>query len=212
MKQDLREAQPNDKKGFDIEAALSCAAAFQETGERLLLELPNRVTESDAPHAFPPALGPVVVGAVNLAFAIEVYFKVILNHCRVEQSKRRGHNLGELYRSLPECFRTVIEYRYQQRRAADWAGKYPKLAISAVQRSAWRPEWNNSDVELLELEPLLESSANLFNSWRYVFEVNIPDADEHQIHVLEWALLISACRAIADTIKATRPARPADLV
>jgi len=147
-------------------------------------------------------MGDVVAAATNLAFAIELYIKVILTLSKIPVPLgREGHDLGKLYAAMPEHFRSVIGRSYEERRKKDWKGRYPSITVSIGQVSAGIPKWNDGCSESLDLEALLNRSSNIFTSWRYIYEFKKPDEGGWQFHRLEYGLLLSACRAMQDTIK-----------
>ncbi len=184
----------------DADAALACAEAFLRVAEPLVVGIRERVEESTQPQPFQAGIGDVVAGATNLAFAIELYIKVILfvTNIKVPQG-RDGHDLGKLYAALPQHFRIVIEKRYEEMRRRDWDGKYPSLTLAKRPQPASLPKWDD-DSESLDLGPLLTRSADVFTSWRYIWEFRNPGQDQYEFHRLEYGLLVSACRAVRDTI------------
>jgi len=147
-------------------------------------------------------MGDMVAAATNLAFAIELYIKVILTVSKIAVPiGREGHDLGKLYAAMPQHFRGVIGRSYEETRKEDWNGKYPSITVSIGQVSAGIPKWDDDRSESLDLDALLIRSSNIFTSWRYIYEFKKPDPGGWQFHRLEYGLLLSACRAMRDTIK-----------
>jgi hypothetical protein len=122
----------------------------------------------------------------------------------------RSHDLGELYEAMPQCFRVVVGRSYEETRKKDWNGKYPSITVSIGQVSAGIPKWDDNSSESIDLEELLKRSSDVFISWRYIFEFKKPAEGGWQFRRLEYGLLLSACRAMRDTIKSLQnpPACP----
>jgi len=186
---------------FDRDAALACAEAYLRLAEPAVIRIKD-VEESTQPHPFSPNFGDMVAAATNLAFAIELYIKVILIASKIDVPVGGdGHNLGKLYAAMPQHFRGVIGRSYEGRRKKDWNGRYPSITISAGPVSANVPKWDDDRSESLDIEALLVRSSDIFTSWRYIFEFKNPGEGGRITRRLEYGLLLSACRAMRDTIK-----------
>ena len=194
----------------DLNAALGCAEAYLRLAEPAVIRIKD-VEESTQPRPFSPSFGDVVAAATNLAFAIEVYIKAILIVSKIDvPTGREGHNLGKLYQAMPQHFKGVIGRSYEETWKKDWNGRYPSITVSIGQVSAGLPKWDGYRNESLDLEALLHRSSHIFTSWRYIYEFKKPDEGGWQFHRLEYGLLLSACRAMRDTIKSLQnpPANP----
>lgn len=82
---------------------------------------------------------------VNGAFACELFMKSIMIKDFGEDKYCRGHNLQQLYNSLPDDRRKSIE------------GHYAEV----------------NDTNSTELKEFLSRSANAFQDWRYAFEKSV---------------------------------------
>ena len=195
----MKQLPPNCER--DVNAALACAEAYLRLAEPAVIKI-KELEESTEPHPFSPSFGDMVAGATNLAFAIELYIKAILIVSEIEVPQGRdGHNLGKLYALMPSHFKTVIEESYVKTRNNDWIGIYPSISLSAGQVTAAIPKWDDTRGASLDLGALLNRSSDIFTSWRYIYEFKKPAEGEWCFHRLEYGLLLSACRAMRDTIK-----------
>lgn len=194
-------------KERDLNAILACAEAYLRLAEPSVIKI-KELPESKQPNQFSFCMGDAVAGATNLAFAIELYIKAILIVSKIEVPQGRdGHNLAKLYAVMPEHFKIVIGESYEKTRKKDWMGQIPSITLSIGQAMAGIPKWEyNHDVSL-ELEALLHRSSNIFTSWRYIFEFEKPDEDQWCFHRLEYGLLLSACRAMRDTVNQMKTRR-----
>lgn len=185
----------------DRQVAIECADAYLRLAEPAVIRI-QHVPESAQSGPFSPGLGDVVAAATNLAFAIELYIKTILLVSKVDVPLgREGHNLGKLHAAMPQHFIGVIGRSYEETRKKDWHGKYPSITLSIGQISAGLPKWDDNRSDSLDLQALLDRSSDIFTKWRYIYEFKKPDDGGFQFHRLEYGLLLSACRAMRDTIK-----------
>src|ERR1700722_961654 len=185
----------------DRDAALACAEAYLRLAEPAIIKI-QEVEESYQARPFSPRVGDMVAAATNLAFAVELYIKTILLISKVEVPLgREGHHLGKLYAAMPQHFRDVIGRSYEETRKKDWNGKYPSIVVAKGPLSAGLPKWDEDRSKSLDLGALLDRSSDIFISWRYIYEFKNPDKKGRQFHRLEYGLLLSACRAMRDTIK-----------
>jgi hypothetical protein len=152
-----------------------------------------------------PKLGDLAVCATNIAFAIELYLKAILLLSNIDPGK--DHKLGEIYRRLPQCYKDLIELVFEERRKKDWNGKYPSITLAAMQSVEKSPVWDDHHVRSFTIQTLLDGSSDVFISFRYLYEMNF-NSDGLQYHRFEYALLLSACRALRDAISQVTPDLP----
>ena len=185
----------------DLDAAIACAEAYLRLAEPALIRIKD-VEESKEPDSFSSSLSDSVAAATNLAFAIELYIKAILIVSKIDVPQGRdGHKLGTLYAKMPQHFRDVIEKSYEETRKKDWNGVYDSITLSIGQVLAGIPKWDDNRSESFDLQVLLNRSSDIFTSWRYIYEFKKPEEDRWQFHRLEYCLLLSACRAMRDTIR-----------
>jgi hypothetical protein len=185
----------------DLGAVLACAEAFLRLAEPAVLRI-MKLNESTEPGPFKPSFGDTVAAATNLAFAIELYIKSILIVSKVDMPLGRdGHNLGKLYRLMPQHFRDVIGKSYEETRKDNWFGRIPSVSLSVGKMQTGIPKWDDNRSDSLDIEELLIRSADVFTSWRYIYEFKKPDNGGWQFYRLEYGLLLSACRAMRDTVK-----------
>jgi len=170
--------------------------------ESLVIRIGEDIGEGTQPRPFPPSVGDLVVTATNLAFAIELYIKVVLVLSQVDVPRgREGHDLGKLYSSTPQHFKVIIERFYNERRK-DWKGR--RSCITVSKGPADPPEWDDHSSESPDIGALLDRAGDLFSSWRYIYEFTDPGQGEYQLHRFEYGLLLSACQAMQDTVKMSR--------
>ncbi|MGA2180224.1 MAG: HEPN domain-containing protein [Verrucomicrobiota bacterium] len=190
----MKQASSNN----DRDAALACAEAFLRLAEPVVIRIGKDMEESTKSHPFLPSMGDVAAAATNLAFAIELYIKAILITSKTD---KHGHDLGKLYAAMPRHFKDVIENSYEETRKKDWNGRYPSITVAMRPVPANLPKWNDNCSEPLDLGALLNRSSDIFTSWRYIYEFKNADKGGWQSHCFEYGLLLSACRAMRDTIK-----------
>jgi HEPN domain-containing protein len=195
----MEPAQPK----HDRDAAVLCAEAFLRLAEPVVIRIGKDVPESTTQsRPFLPSMGDVAAAATNLAFAIELYIKGILIASKIEApTGRDGHNLGKLYAAIPKHFKDVIERSYEDTRKKDWNGRYPSITVALRPEPANLPKWDDIRSQSLGLGPLLDRSSDIFSSWRYIYEFKNPGEGGWKSHHFEYGLLLSACRAMQDTIK-----------
>jgi hypothetical protein len=188
----------------DIGAVLECAEAYLRLAEPAVLRI-MKLNESTEPHPFNRDMADGVAGATNLAFAIELYIKSILYVSKIDVPLRReGHNLGKLYAAMPEHFKVMIGKSYEETRKDNWFGRTPSITLSVGEMQAGIPKWDDNRSESWDIETLLVRSADVFTCWRYIFEFKKLEKGEWQFYPLQYGLLLSACRAMRDTIKEMR--------
>jgi len=192
------QAQPK----HDSDAAVACAEAFLKLAEPVVIRIAEDVPESTKQsRPFLASMGDVAAAATNLAFAIELYIKAILIASKIDApAGRDGHNLGKLHAAMPQHFKTVIEKSYEKTRKRDWEGKYPSITIAMRRAPPNLPKWNDNRSQSFDLASLLNRSSDIFTSWRYIYEFKNPGEGGWQSHRFEYGLLLSACRAMRDTI------------
>jgi hypothetical protein len=192
----VKQNAPQDN--YDRDATLACAEAFLRLAEPVVTRIGENVEESTQSHPFLQNMGDAAAAATNLAFAIELYIKAILITSKIDA---RGHDLGKLYAAMPQHFKVVIENSYEETRKKDWNGKYPSITVAMRPVPANLPKWNDNRSEPLNLEALFNRSSDVFTSWRYIYEFKNADKGGWQSNRFEYGLLLSACRAMRDTIK-----------
>ena len=187
----------------DRDAAVAFAEAFLRVAEPVVIRIRKDVPESTTQsRPFLPSMGDVAAAATNLAFAIELYIKAILIASNVDvPTGRDGHNLGKLHAAMPQHFKDMIERSYEETRKKDWNGKYPSIILAMRPEPANLPNWDDNRSESLDLGALLNRSPHIFTDWRYIYEFKNPGEGGWQSRRFEYALLLSACRAMRDTIK-----------
>ena len=196
----MKQAPPNPD--LDRNAVVACAEAFLRLAEPVVIRIGKDVEECAESHPFLPSMGMLAAAATNLAFAIELYIKAILIASKIDvPTGREGHNLGTLYTLMPQHFKTVIERSYEETRKKDWNGRYPSITVAMRPGPANLPKWDDDSGKSLDLGALLNRSSDIFTSWRYIFEFRNPGEGGWKSHRFEYGLLVSACRAMRDTIK-----------
>lgn len=177
----------------DAASAFACAEAFRRLAEPFLARIGVDVKERT--ESTPANLGDLVAAAANLAFAIELYIKALLDLLRSDVPQI--HDLGKLYASLPLPAQAEIEGSYESWRK-EWYGKRASITIAKGPTAA--PEWDDTRAESHGLASVLERSGDVFSSWRYIYEFTQPTHGSHQFHRFEYGLLLSACRAIRSAV------------
>lgn len=182
----------------DWKAALSCADSFLRLAEPLAIRISEDVEEGRQPQAPEPSFGDMVAAAVNLAFAIEVYIKVILFVSNIDVPKH--HDLGKLFAVMPRHFKVLIEKYYEETRR-NWSGKRASITIAAATKPTEIPKWDDYSSESSGLGALFGRTGDLFSSWRYIYEFKDSGACEYQFRRFEYGLLLCACHAIRATVE-----------
>lgn len=173
-------------------AATVSASRFRETALNLLDAAPpmtgggGEVTEDE--------LGVVVCAATNLALALELYLKAAHIKARTNFTKKT-HSLDELFLALPVEVQTQIGAKFDELLAAVPAEKVQ--FIDLARGPATPPNWNPTVALETGLLPMLKRSRDAFQSWRYVFELEVSPTPKHEIIRLEHTSLNVACEAVA---------------
>lgn len=173
----------------DLEAGLACADAFRRLAEPLLpmiaLDLPEGKVRTNVD------LGDLVACAANLAFALEMYFKTLLALKAVEIPTT--HDLGRLFDALPLRTQAYLGHSFKGHLRTRWVGRPATVTLAVGDPGT--PAWSDHR-RPMDLRSVLARSSNLFQDWRYVFEVSIPAGEQYQFHEFEYGALSSACSAI----------------
>ena len=176
-------------RSHDFRAGLVCAEAFQRLAEPFVSRIARDVKE--CPQHPSSDFGDLVACATNLAFALELYIKTLLAQLAV--SVPSHHHLRQLYDALPQEIRADIGKTYAAVRA-QWHGRC--ASVTFAKGPADTPSWGEYVNVPMDLESLLERSSDLFQSWRYIYEVTIPEDSQYQFHQFEYGPLLRACDAV----------------
>jgi hypothetical protein len=176
---------------------LSCAETFHEIGISFFEEIATDLPEGTGGETPPPALGALVASATNLAFALELYLKTL--RVRDHLPYVATHDLWELFQGLPAGTKSRIEAHYDRDRKSGARSRRARITIAKGPIET--PEWSEFDRQPEGLEPMLKRSKNAFSSWRYVFEVAIPEDSQYQFHAFEYRLLDCACNAVKAIVR-----------
>ncbi|MDG6898789.1 MAG: hypothetical protein JRN24_03520 [Nitrososphaerota archaeon] len=128
-----------------------------------------------------------------MSFALELYLKAA--HIRARTGfNLKTHRLDTLFSSLPEEERTDVSARYEAllKQVRDDQIQFIDLARGPVTT----PAWPMGDRLRDGLVPMLERSRDVFQSWRYAFEIGLPRASMHQVIRFEHSLMHIACEAL----------------
>jgi|GEM_PF-1760664 hypothetical protein len=183
---------------FNVQWALVCGEAFQRLAETFIPKIRAIQERPPSPTLPPSEIGDLVACATNLGFAIELYLKALLTLLNLRAPK--NHNLHALYREIPQPVRNLIEDVYDIALHENLSVGSPvsiTLATSPLPLGA--PIWDT--MGSLALPDALERSKDLFQSWRYVSEVNKPNQALYAFHNFEYGLLWWAAEAVRAEIK-----------
>jgi HEPN domain-containing protein len=172
---------------FVPKAALFCAESFQRLGEQFIDNIGN-IPEGSTQN-FEVEFGNVVSSATNLALALEIYLKTLLN--QLGQPIHKIHDLGKLYTDLPQKIKKEIEDKYDK--ALHSLPENTRVSITIAKGPYNTPIWKKH--KSIEIAELLKRSADVFVSWRYIF-VYEPKESDYEFHEFEYRLLVLACEAI----------------
>lgn len=177
------------ERSHDFRAGLVCAEAFQRLAEPFVSRIARDVKEGlQNPSS---DLGDLVACAANLAFALELYIKTLL--AQLAMPVPSHHHLRQLYDALPQEIRADIGKAYDALRS-QWHGK--RAAVTIAKGPTDSPSWGEYRNVPMDLESLLERSSDLFQTWRYIYEVTIPEDSQYQFHQFEYGPLLCACDAV----------------
>lgn len=174
------------------QSAFVCGEAFQRSAENLIMEI-WKIDEQPT-NDMPKEIADVVVCATNLTFAIELYLKALLSHLELQVPK--AHDLFSLYKTIPQPIRIIVEEVYESGCLEDKSNLPSYSFTIALGQNGGIPEWNDGIKKSPCLPDLLERSKDLFQSWRYVCEINEHKNDFFQYHKFEYGLLRFAAEAI----------------
>lgn len=178
-------------RSLDSQAAFDSANAFYARGKYYLDRLSAEVSEGSYQRV-PSGLGEVVASAANLSFALELYLKALRIKLGLPYSPT--HDIGLLYSELPPRVRAPIEQSYNAKLAAFPFGKRASFTIAKGPRE--RPDWAKYSELPHDLPSVLSRQANTFESWRYIFEFEIPEGSQYQFHEFEYVCLDAACAVV----------------
>ncbi|MGD0862765.1 MAG: hypothetical protein ABSA21_08370 [Candidatus Limnocylindrales bacterium] len=181
----------------DYHLQLASADAFRRLAQPLLPEIARTLPEG--PMVDPSnGLGDLVACAANLAFAVELYLKLLI--ALPGRSVPQTHDLRALWDAIPDWIQAKVAGRYDAARP-QWQGTYASVTIAYAPRKA-TPEWDNYATREQDLQSLLSRSSDLFETWRYMFEIapTPPGEPLPEHRQFEYGLLDCACGALRDTI------------
>jgi len=185
-------------KGFmitkkrDAQAALMCGKAFQKLAAGFIPKI--RAIKEESSRDMSNELSDLVACATNLGFAIELYLKALLT--QLDLPVPQEHNLHNLYDSIPQAVREVIENVYDAALPDQVRQLHGRVSITLAKGLLEEPKWTQYDEMPLTLPDLLARSGDLFTSWRYIFEFSLPKDGSYQFHQFEYGLLWCAAEAI----------------
>lgn len=173
----------------DLHMGLACADAFHGLAEAMIPSIARDMPEGT--FQVTVEFGNLVACAANLGFALEMYLKTLLALKAVDIPTH--HNLGQFFDALPEPTRSYLSSAYEDLRT-DWLDKpsMVTLAVGALET----PAWSDHRTRPMDLRSVLERSRDLFQEWRYVFEVAVPGGEQYQFHEFEYGPLSCAGYAI----------------
>jgi len=137
----------------------------------------------------------LVGSAVNVAFALELYLKTLL--AQLQLGVLKHHDLRDLFDALPLDARTEIEETYDRSWRSRWLGERASITIAVGSRDL--PQWTEYR-ESRGLPALLDRSRDVFQTWRYIFEIEVPAGSAYQFHRFEYGLLLCACDSLRAAI------------
>ncbi len=187
--------RPGPRSLRDVRAGLVCAEAFQKLAEPFIERIATDLREGTQDH---PSIeiGDLVACATNLAFALELYMKTLL--AQLELTIPHTHDLRHLYDAIPHQVRTQIEHDYDDAWRSQWYGR--RASITVAKGPLDQPAWNDYRKDSKQLGELLRRSCDLFQSWRYIYELTEPEDGAYQFHQFEYGLLLCACQAIRASV------------
>jgi len=155
----------------EFNEALRAARAFLEIADTFFAALPGLMKRD--PDYARKTRSQLIAAATNLAFGVELYLKTLLMATGSKvPTGRNGHNLLVLFEALTPETRTSLELFYQKRMQA--SGPLKEVRVYVTSRS------NLSDAERVQeeaklvsgddLQSVLTSEKDAFQSWRYFYE------------------------------------------
>jgi hypothetical protein len=182
----------NPVKWRDLSAAQDSARTFRRAALALLEAAPEGIGDGSR-QASGEALGSIVCAATNLALALELYLKAA-HICARTGFNRKTHFLDEIYSDLPKTERTNVRGKYDSLldQLPDDQIQFINLARGQIVPPAWKDRVRQRD----GLLPMLHRSRDVFVSWRYVFEIELPLSAQHQMIRFEHSLMNVACEAL----------------
>ena len=174
---------------IDLRVLMECAMAFQELAASQVHSIPK--LRETATSGLVGATS-VVTCAVNLGFAIELYLKAL--RVQLGVAFRNSHDLYELWSDLPQDAKEYVEWMYLLGLKA--LPKNERFSCTLAVGSQEQPNWEKPDGKYLMVDPLLQRARNLFASFRYLFEIRIPEDESHQVRVFDYRPLLVLCDAV----------------
>lgn len=142
---------------LDIDELARAATGFDYSAYQLdrgmLTAITNSVSSGGAPFYTPT----VIPGLVNSTLAIELYFKVILQH--TTGTYPQVHYLDELFNTLDSTIRANIKTIYDKAVSRKKSQIPPHLPFAKEALNSF-----------LDLYSILQKMRNAFVDWRYYFE------------------------------------------
>ncbi len=185
------------KKERDVQAALVCGEAYQRLAEKFIPMIGTIKEESFQDMS--NEVGNLVACATNLGFAIELYLKAILSQLDLQVPFE--HDLRSLYDRIPQPVRDIIVGVYDEALPDEVRQLHGRVSFTLAIGPAERPAWNDNTKESLALPDVLARSRNLFESWRYIFELSLPENSKYQFYKFEYVPLRCAAEAMRVEIR-----------
>jgi len=195
----MAKRRTSDGKLFSPWAAIDAADGFCRLSSQFTEALPeDREMTANAAQDF----GALTASATNLILAVELYLKAVL--IGAELPVPWTHDLVELFKSLPENWRTGIEARYNAR-----AGGTPDVTSSL--RLYVRLAKPVEGIEAIRnpvdqsLPSLLERNRSAFITWRYIHEGM--SRDKVEVYEYEFRRLKLICELLREQLVASLPSK-----
>lgn len=178
----------------DHRIGVACADAFRRLAEPFVPEIAYTLEEGSPQQPY-KEVGDLVACAVNLAFALELYIKTLLvMHL---QPVPQHHHLHHLYDALHQHAKPDIEEAYAVC-LTQWNGRRSSVTLATGPLAT--PPWRDYGDLPKDLPSLLERSKDLFQAWRYVYEISAPESGEYRYNEFEYGPLLCACDALKAAI------------
>ena len=192
-----------EEKNRDFRFAFQCAESFLNLATPYLTKMGVGLNEGPLVAKDDP--GGLVCSATNLTFAIELYLKSL--RIGLELGVPSTHNLWELYKSLPNNAKQIIETKYDDRVSKILDTDLFELSIAlevATPDGPTAPEFPNNPDEAKDLRSLLQRTNNAFQTWRYLYEAVEP-GERYFIIKFEYSHLLVLCHSIREHIQENDP-------
>lgn len=191
----INNEKKNKNNNFIVELSIHSAEGFYQVG----LSIAQHIEKENKIFGF-QGLMPT---AVNFNLAVELYLKAL--HLLIYKKSKSGHQLWNLFKSLPKNTKENIESQYKSNfdKSVEGLSSYKFILTKGKNKNDEdkRPKDNDKNPEI---KKLLLTHNDSFEKWRYIHEINNPEGFEYEYDFKTMYAFTEAIRNVIEAKLASR--------